>query len=70
MIFGSRKREEKFYLGKRELEIVEYYKYLGLLLDTNFKWKAHRAKILDKARKRMKTLCGLGLREGSLLGQC
>ena len=69
MIFGSRKgnkqqKELKFRLGENELEIVEYYKYLGLLLDKNFSWKAHLSKILEKARRRMQALCGLGLREG------
>ena len=67
MVFGINKSQQdhnKFYLGEKKLEIVEYYKYLGLLLDKNFGWKAHKAKILDKARKRMKALCGLGLKEG------
>ena len=63
MIFG-RKGKEKFYLGDTELEIVEFYKYLGLVLDKKFTWRAHKTKILEKARRRMKALCGLGLKEG------
>jgi len=63
MIFG-RKGKDKFYLGDTELEIVEFYKYLGLVLDKKFTWKAHKTKILEKARRRMRSLCGLGLKEG------
>ena len=63
MIFG-RKGKDKFYLGDTELEIVEFYKYLGLVLDKKFTWRAHKTKILEKARRRMKALCGLGLKEG------
>ena len=39
MIFGTNNNQQeynKFYLGKKKLEIVEYYKYLGLLLDKKF----------------------------------
>jgi hypothetical protein len=35
MIFG-RKNKVKFYLGESELEIIEFYKYLGLILDKKF----------------------------------
>jgi hypothetical protein len=63
MIFG-RKCDKKFRLGESELDIVESYKYLGLVLEKNFTWKAHLQKVLDKARKRMRALCGLGLRKG------
>ena len=38
MIFG-RKYNQKFRLGENELEAVDSYKYLGLLLDKNFTWK-------------------------------
>ena len=60
MIFG-RKCEKKFYLGE---QIVKGYKYLGLMLDSNFTWKEHLEKILKKARKRTRALCALRLREG------
>ena len=63
MIFG-RKGNHKFRLGESELEIVDSYKYLGLVVDKNFTWKEHLKKIWEKARKRMRGLCGLGLREG------
>jgi len=66
MVFGKRsnKDRKKFYLGESELRIVDFYKYLGLVLDKNFSWKEHLEKILDRARKRLKALCGHGLREG------
>ena len=63
LIFG-RKCNEKFRLGENELEVVDNYKYLGLLLDKNFIWKQHLDKVLDKARKKMRSLCAMGLREG------
>ena len=47
-----------------ELELVENYKYLGLILDENFTWKNHLEKMLEKARKRTRALCAMGLREG------
>jgi len=64
MIFGKKKSRENFYLGESELEVVANYKYLGLVLDNIFSWKLHLEKTLEKARKRTKALCGLGLREG------
>ena len=68
MIFGTKNGREKFYLGERknesEIKIVEEYKYLGLVIDSNFSWKSHMNKILDKARKRMRALCSMGVREG------
>jgi hypothetical protein len=63
MIFGK-KNMTKFRLGESELQVVHSYKYLGLILDENFTWKIHLAHILDKARKRTRALCGIGLREG------
>jgi hypothetical protein len=62
MIF-DRKCNEKFRLGENELEVVDSYKYLGLLLDKNFIWKQHLEKVLDKARKKMRSLCAMGLQE-------
>ena len=65
MIFGKRKiGEEKYRLGESELQRVGNYKYLGLMLDKNFRWKKHLEKILEKARKRTKVLCGMGIRKG------
>ena len=46
------------------MQIVDRYKYLGLILDSNFTWKEQLEKIVDKARKRSRALCGIGLREG------
>ena len=63
MVFG-RKTGQKFYLGDKELQIVESYKYLGLMIDKNFNWKKHLEKILEKARKRTRALYGMGIREG------
>ncbi len=51
MIFG-RNCLQKFKLGEKELQVVDSYKYLGLLLDKNFTWKSHLEKVLEKARKR------------------
>ena len=64
MMFGTKSKKERFRLGESELKIVETYKYLGLVLDKNFTWRAHLQKVCDKARKRMQALSGLGLREG------
>lgn len=65
MVFGQRKgREVKFYLGKTELGRVQEYKYLGLILDQNFSWKSQMRKIVDKARKRSRALCAMGVRDG------
>jgi len=41
------------------LKIVDKYKYLGLILDLRL-----IDKIFEKARKRMRTLCTMGLRKG------
>ena len=50
MIFGRRDKNQKFRLGESELQIVESYKYLGLVLDRKFSFKTHLGKILDKAK--------------------
>ena len=55
MVFG-RKSKARFFLGESELQIVDNYKYLGLVVDKNFTWRKHLDKILDKARKRIKAL--------------
>ena len=66
MVFGMRKKcQDKFRLGENDLKIVETYKYLGLILDKNFSWKKHLEKVLEKARKRSRALCGLGIRKGT-----
>ena len=66
MIFGKHRRgkEDRYQLGPSELQRVRSYKYLGLILDENFSWKEHLEKICEKARKRTRALCGMGLREG------
>ena len=64
MFFGRKSKKQKFYLGKSQLKVVNKYKYLGLVLDQRFSWKAHLEKILEKARKRVQALGGLGLKEG------
>ena len=46
------------------LKIVDRYKYLGLCLDTKFSFKEHMSKMLEKARKRMRAICALGLKKG------
>ena len=43
---------------------MKSYKYLGLMLDSNFNWKEHLEKILEKARKRTRALCAMGVRKG------
>ena len=63
MVFG-RKCKQKFWLGESELQLVNSYKYLGLVLDRKFTFKSHLEKVLEKARKRLKAICGLGLKEG------
>jgi hypothetical protein len=51
MIFGRKcNKNQKFYLGEGELKVVDNCRYLGLVLDKKFTWKAHLVKILEKAR--------------------
>ena len=55
MIFGGQKKNVRrnfFRLGENELQIVNNYKYLGLIVDENFTWKLHLEKMLAKAWKR------------------
>src|ERR1700722_15246353 len=65
MIFGKKGDMRKFRLGESELELVENYKYLGLILDENFTWKNHLEKMLEKARKRTRALCAMGRAGGA-----
>ena len=37
---------------------------MGLALDRNFSFKDHMNKILEKARKRMRAICAMGLGRG------
>jgi hypothetical protein len=69
MIFGKKMKDvrERFHLGESELQVVEHYKYLGLMVDSIFSWKKHLEKCLEKARKRMKALCELGISVKALL---
>ena len=62
MIFGKQ-HKRKSRLGRNELRVVDRYKYLGLLLDKKMTWKAHLSKVHEKASKRMRALCGMGLKE-------
>ena len=65
MIFGSKKTgKDKFFLGKDELKVVEEYKYLGLVVDKDFSWRLHLSKVIEKASKRMRALCGMGIGQG------
>ena len=52
MIFGKG-GGNKFRLGQEELKVVNSYKYLGLILDHQFSFKAYLEKVVEKARKRM-----------------
>ena len=63
MVFG-RKTGQKIYLGEKELQIVESYKYLGLMIDKNFNWKKDLENFLEKARKRTRALYGGNQRGG------
>src|SRR3984957_15453610 len=67
MIFGKKGDMRKFRLGESELELVENYKYLGLILDENFTWKNHLEKMLEKARKRTRALCSFIERVANLV---
>ena len=35
-----------------------------MIIDNNFTWKQHVEKVVEKARKKMKGLCGLGIDRG------
>jgi hypothetical protein len=47
-------------LGESVLEQKTSYKYLGLEVDQGWKWQQTKARMLEKARKRMATVCALG----------
>jgi hypothetical protein len=58
-VFGGRKEvklDRKVQLGSLVLEQKTSYKYLGLELDRLWKWGGKR--MLEKARKRVASLCG------------
>ena len=47
----------KLHLGERELEVVkEYNLFLGVTIDSGFKFNAHLTKVAAKARRREKIL--------------
>lgn len=58
MLFGTSKKPHSAHLpeiriGNETLEHVQIYKYLGLLLDSVFSWKATWKKIRQKIRQRL-----------------
>ena len=65
MVFGRQNKKKKFYLGEKELKIVDSYKYLGLVLDRNFIFKAHLEKNLEKSSKTGSCAMWIGTARGS-----
>ena len=53
-------------LGDSVLEEKMSYKYLGMEVEKDWKWKQTKARKLEKARKRMATMCTLGIRRQEL----
>ena len=49
-------------LGNSVLEEKTSYKYLGLEAEKDWKWKQFKARMLEKARKRIAMICALGIR--------
>ena len=70
MVFESSKQRGKVVkpmrLGECVLEQKTSYKYLGLDIDQGWKWHQTKARMLEKARKRVTTVCALGLRRQSI----
>jgi hypothetical protein len=67
VVFSGKKEvklDRKVYLGSLELEQKMSYKYLGLELDKMWKWGKVKERMIEKARKRLVTLCGAGVKQG------
>jgi hypothetical protein len=66
MVFKSSGKQQRevslMRLGDCVLEEKTSYKYLGLEIEQDWKWQQTKARMLEKARKRMATVCALGLR--------
>ena len=57
VIFGSKNvRDFQFYLGEQEIEIVDRYKYLGVIFQNNGSFKATRNHLIEQAKKAMHLL--------------
>ena len=59
---GRQQREAAMLLGDCVLEGKTSSKYLGLEVEQDWKWQQTKTRMLEKARKRMATVCALGLR--------
>ena len=68
MVFSQQqiKNATAMQLGDSVLEEKMSYKYLGLEVEKDWKWKQSKARMLEKARKRMATVCALGIRRQEL----
>jgi hypothetical protein len=65
MIFSRRKTEttlpEPLQMSGIDIEVVEQFKYLGILMDSRLDWKAHISHKVSKAKKHLMMLHkGLG----------
>ena len=65
MVFSQQqiKTATTMQLGDSVFEEKMSYKYLGLEVEKNCKWKQTKARMLEKARKRMATVCALVSRQ-------
>jgi hypothetical protein len=69
MVFSQQQKNkmaEQMRLGQCVLEQKTSYKYLGLEVDQSWKWQQTKTRMLEKARKRMASVCALGLRRQKL----
>ena len=45
----QRKKKQKWWLGNKEVEETEEFKYLGVWMDAKLKWSTHMEKRIEKA---------------------
>ena len=53
---GHKSRFETWHFDKFEIEVVSYYKYLGLLLSSRNSWSKAVSNLADQASKAMKII--------------
>ena len=67
VVFGQRKkREHDWRLGDEKIDQVEGYKYLGLDIKGNLRWKVQRERLVKKARRNMAIAWAMGIQSGHL----
>ena len=70
MVFNRKQGNLHFYLAGEELDIVQKYKYLGIVLTSsgpqNTLYKEHFTKIMEKAKRRIQCIKHLGYHKDGL----